>query len=316
MTRLKTAILALFGTALIVIGVANRDVIQWQNPDEIIAQENQVMEQELDTYSGFPAGHEGVWISEDVEGHQHTIIMRGTQLIVTHPQGGTLYYEGIETQGNPDVEPNPEEPVTLLWDTDLFVNRYGAELLGPGPQPFMYRYDEATDQLQFSGQIVFKRDQTAERVWTIKNQLASTQPINLEQLRQVEDEFLLTRWQETQVKQLNDATALVYLYQSIATEHTELALLMAEDYEVYNELAHIISTHSDYSFSDLNTALPVDILRHYQATSTELATEDPATIVAAILPDITAAREAYFARRTEYENSLAQANQIDSPSIE
>lgn len=314
MTKLNTALLALIGTALLVIGVANRDVIQWQNPDEIRAQENQDAFFKSETYPGFPEGHEGIWTYQDEEGQRQSIVMRGTQLIITNAQQGTLYYEGIETEGAADSELNPEETVTLLWDTDLFVDRYGAELLGPGPQPFMYFYDKTTDQLHMSDQIVFERDQVAELVWTIKNQLAATQPINLEQLRNVDDEFLLQEWGIAQDNQLDDPAALEHVYQSIAAEHTELALLAAQDYDAYYEVAQKISADSEYSFSDLNTALPVDILKDYQAAEETLETEDAAVIVAHILPKITEAREAYVARRTEYENSLYQAIPTESSS--
>lgn len=314
MTKLNTALLALIGTALLVTGVANRDVIQWQNPDEIRAQENQDAFFTSDTFPGFPEGHEGVWTYQDAEGQRQSIVMRGTQLIVTNSQHGTLYYDNIETLGATDSELNPEEPVTLLWDTDLFVDRYGTELLRPGPQPFMYYYDETNDQLRLSGDIVLERDEAAELVWAIKNQLAASQPINLEQLRNVDDEFLLQEWHTAQNNQLDETAAFKHIYQSIATEHTELTLLKAQDYDAYYEIAQTITNHSDYSFSDLNTALPVDIINAYKAAEKTLNTEEPAVVVADILPEITEAREAYLARRTEYENSLYQAAPAESSS--
>lgn len=310
MRKFKTAAAALLATATVVVGVANRDEIQWQNPEEIRAQEQLDTSQEMETYSGFPEEIEGEWIYEDESGNLQKLILRGTQLISQQPSQGTLYYEGVATQGNPEDELSEDQPITIVWDVDLYIDRYGEDQLGPGPQPFMFHYDESTDTLQSSPEVTFERDETAELLWMIKDNLAGSEPISLEQLRNVDDELLLNLWQEAQESGFDEATTWRHLYVSIEQEHDELDLLAPEDYERYYVIAEEISTHSDYSFSDLNTALPKDVLAWYDAAAEELETEDPAEITAAILPQITEARDAYLTRRMEYENSLYQP-QID-----
>lgn len=306
MRKFKTAVAALLVAAAVVVGVANQDAIQWQSPEEIRAQEQANKPLDKQTYSGFPAEMEGEWVYEDESGQEQRLTMRGTQLIVQHPSQGSVYYEGMATQGSPEEKLSADQPVVLVWDIDLYVDRYGEDQLGPGPQPFMFTYDESTDTLTASPDVLFERDETAELLWTIQNNLAGLQPISLEQLRNVDDELLLNLWQESQDKGFDDATTWRHLYTKIDEEHDELNLVAAEDYERYAELAKEISANSDYSFSDLNTALPKDILAWYDAAAEEQKTEAPAKIIAAILPQITQARDEYLARRTEYENSLYQ----------
>lgn len=306
MRKFKTATAALLAAAAVVVGVANQDAIHWQSPEEIRAQEQTDPSKDMQNYPGFPAEMEGEWVYEDESGNLQKLTMRGTQLIIQDPNQGTLYYDGVATQGNSEEKLSADHPVMIVWDTDLYVDRYGEDQLGPGPQPFMFSYDESNDTLQSSPEITFKRDETAELLWTIKNNLAGMQPVSLEQLRNVDDELLLNLWQEAQDSGFDDATTWRHLYTSIDQEHDELDLLAAEDYDRYYELAESISANSDYSFSDLNTALPKNVLAWYEATAEELDTEDPAEITAAILPQITEARDEYLVRRMSYENSLYQ----------
>lgn len=151
---------------------------------------------------------------------------------------------------------------------------------------------------------VYAQDQQSEDVQeilvVIKDNLAGVQPINLEQLLEVDDDYLIELYNTEQANQ--EATDDVWnrMYQQIAVDYPQLNLLTGEDYDTYNEIANLIAANSEYSYSDLNTALPSDILDWYTTNMTE--NEDAYATVEAILPNITAAREAYIERREQREN--------------
>lgn len=148
----------------------------------------------------------------------------------------------------------------------------------------------------------------------IKDQLAGLEPVNLEQLLTVSDQDLLTFFETAQTQDPSNQWQLVY--DQVAANYPALNLLTGEDYEAYLRAAEAISANSaeyNYTFSDLNTALPRDILSWYQAAMTENE-EDVIATVEQILPQITAARDAYIVRRTAREDEAAQESETSEES--
>lgn len=150
----------------------------------------------------------------------------------------------------------------------------------------------------------------------VKDNLAGVQPINLEQLLEVDDRYLLDLYETVQAD--SNATEDVWqrIYQQIAADYPQLTLLTGEDYDNYNEVANIIVANSQYSYSDLNTAFPADILSWYNSYLLE-NDADEQTTVEAILPNITSAREAYIQRREQRESQESpESEQEETANIE
>lgn len=138
-------------------------------------------------------------------------------------------------------------------------------------------------------------------VTEIKDNLAGVQPVNLEQLLDVDDQYLVDLHDSATTEASPGEDIWQWMYQKLAVDYPQLNLLTNEDYEAYNLAAENIVANSDYSYSDLNTALPRDILTWYNEAMA-VNNDDVQTSVEAILPQITQAREAYIARREEREN--------------
>ena len=156
--------------------------------------------------------------------------------------------------------------------------------------------------------IVYAQELTPEeeaQVSQIKDMLAGLEPVNLEQLLKVSDQDLLTYFKDASASSSDSAVIYKDIYDSIATDYSGLGLLTGENYDAYRRAAEAIVAGSSYTFSDLNTALPSDILGWYQA---EFATNEQnveATVVA-IVPQITQARDAYIERRDAREAAEAE----------
>lgn len=170
-----------------------------------------------------------------------------------------------------------------------------------------------------SPNVVYAQELTEaelETVAEIKNNLAGLQPVNLEQLLNVSDLDLLNYYETALVEAPDNQWK--FIYDQVATDYPGLNLLTGEEYDAYLRAAEAISAHSEsynYTFSDLNTALPRDILAWYQAAMSENE-DDVAATVAQILPQITAARDAYIVRRTEREQQEAIESEETSPESE
>ncbi|MGO4929367.1 LPXTG cell wall anchor domain-containing protein [Fundicoccus sp. Sow4_F4] len=157
--------------------------------------------------------------------------------------------------------------------------------------------------------IVYAQELTPEQeaqVAQIKDTLAGLEPVNLEQLLSVSDQDLLTYFNDASAASTDSAVIYKAVYDSLAANYLNLGLLTGENYDAYRRAAEAIVAGSSYSFSDLNTALPSDILAWYQ---TEFATNEQnvEATVAAILPQITVARDAYIERRDAREAEAAEA---------
>lgn len=151
--------------------------------------------------------------------------------------------------------------------------------------------------------IVYAQELTPEeeaQVSQIKDMLAGLEPVNLEQLLNVSDQDLLTYFKDASAASTDSAVIYKDVYDSIATDYSGLGLLTGENYDAYRRATEAIVAGSSYTFSDLNTALPSDILAWYQ---TEFANNEQnvEATVAAILPQITEARDAYIERRDARE---------------
>lgn len=150
----------------------------------------------------------------------------------------------------------------------------------------------------------------------VKDNLAGVQPINLEQLLEVDDRYLLDLYETVQADPNATEDVWQRIYQQIAADYPQLALLTGEDYDTYNEVANIIVANSQYSYSDLNTAFPADVLSWYNSYMLE-NDADEQTTVEAILPNITSAREAYIQRREQRESQESQeSEQEETANIE
>lgn len=143
----------------------------------------------------------------------------------------------------------------------------------------------------------------------IKNNLAGVQPVNLEQLLEVEDQYLVDLYttKNTEAESNPELDVWLEMYNQLAIDYPQLNLLTGEDLQAYNEAAEAISTYSEYSYSDLNTALPSDILGWYTNALLE-NNDDEQAAVESIVPQITQARDAYIERRTERENGEDNGN--------
>lgn len=143
----------------------------------------------------------------------------------------------------------------------------------------------------------------------IKNNLAGVQPVNLEQLLEVEDQYLIDLYDTvtTQAETDTDNDVWKTMYDQLATDYAQLNLLTGENLQAYNDAAENIVANSQYSYSDLNTALPSDILGWYNSALLE-NNDDIQAAVETILPQITQAREAYIVRRDERENGDDDGN--------
>lgn len=128
----------------------------------------------------------------------------------------------------------------------------------------MYDYDNKQDTLSTS--ITFQRQSNSKQVDYIKDKLAGYEPINLEQLLDVDDQHLLAYWYKATAESDKLEEQLATVYQEISIDYPDLKLLTDKEYKQYQSIAKEIEENSDYSFSDLNTALPRDIYRWYTET--------------------------------------------------
>ncbi|WP_124058788.1 hypothetical protein [Vaginisenegalia massiliensis] len=165
--------------------------------------------------------------------------------------------------------------------------------------------------------LVFAQGLTPEQsteLETIKNNLAAVQPINLEQLSKVDDQKLWDLYQKVNQTQSGEEMLKV-LYDQVATQHPELELLTGQDYTDYQAAAREIEAHSQYSYSDLNTALPKDILAWYKEAQSQ-AGEDVQAAVDQIVPQIDQARQAYMERKAQREAQTTTSQESETTSQE
>lgn len=161
----------------------------------------------------------------------------------------------------------------------------------------MYDYDNKQDTLSTS--ITFQRQSNSKQVDYIKDKLAGYEPINLEQLLDVDDQHLLAYWYKATAESDKLEEQLATVYQEISIDYPDLKLLTDKEYKQYQSIAKEIEENSDYSFSDLNTALPRDIYRWYTETDKKEVTEE-------LLAKIEDAREQYFERKNNSKQAYLE----------
>lgn len=181
-----------------------------------------------------------------------------------------------------------------------------------------------SDSLLSESNIVHAQEETTstevntQLLAEIKNNLAGVQPVNLEQLLEVDDQYLIDLYDTATTQAETDTVNDVWktMYDQLAIDYAQLNLLTGENLQAYNDAAENIIANSQYSYSDLNTALPSDILGWYNSALLENNDDIQAT-VETILPQITQAREAYILRRDERENGGDDGNgQTPAPEDE
>ncbi|MBZ6527995.1 LPXTG cell wall anchor domain-containing protein [Aerococcaceae bacterium DSM 111021] len=181
-----------------------------------------------------------------------------------------------------------------------------------------------SDSLLSESNIVHAQEETTstevntQLLAEIKNNLAGVQPVNLEQLLEVDDQYLIDLYDTATTQAETDTVNDVWktMYDQLAIDYAQLNLLTGENLQAYNDAAENIIANSQYSYSDLNTALPSDILGWYNSALLENNDDIQAT-VETILPQITQAREAYILRRDEREDGGDDGNgQTPAPEDE
>lgn len=150
------------------------------------------------------------------------------------------------------------------------------------------------------------------RVAIIKDNVAGYEPVNLEQLLDVSDRDLLEYDNIAQTQSPDDVWGSIY--EQIAQNYPQLELLQGEDYDAYGRAAQAISERSEYTFSDLNMALPRLTLERYRAAMADNE-DDVDAAVAAIIPDIDQTITDYIDRRTARENA-AESNEDEQTDAE
>jgi len=221
----------------------------------------------------------GVWINEE----------KGQTFAIT----GHDYIADDKKYLITGVDINEEEKTdkyVISWDTDLFIKEYGKPK-SFNPQPFIYDYNSEQDTL--SNLLTFHRKINDKQVNYIKDKLAGNEPINLEQLLQVDDQYLLAYWYKAAAETDNLEKQLATVYQEISIDFPDLQLLTDKEYEKYQSIAKEIEDNSDYSFSDLNTALPQDIYHWYIDLDKDISQKER---IKQLLPKIKKSREQYFKR--------------------
>ncbi|GAA3015091.1 hypothetical protein [Tetragenococcus solitarius] len=221
----------------------------------------------------------GVWINEEKEQTfaitSHDYIADDKKYLIT----------GVDVN-----EEEKTDKYVISWDTNLFIKEYGKPK-SFNPQPFIYDYNSEQDTL--SNLVTFHRKIDDKQVNYIKDKLAGNEPINLEQLLQVDDQYLLAYWNKAAAETDNLEKQLATVYQEISIDFPDLQLLTDKEYEKYQSIAKEIEDNSDYSFSDLNTALPQDIYHWYIDLDKDISQKER---IKQLLPKIKKSREQYFKR--------------------
>lgn len=212
------------------------------------------------------------------------------------------------------VDVNKEEndnKYVLSWDTDAFVKKYG-EPETFNPQPFIYDYNSEEDTL--SNFTTFQRETDDNQVYFIKDKLAGYEPVNLEQLLEVDESHLLAYWYKATAESDSLNKQLAIVYHEISIDYPDLELLTGKEYEKYQTIAKEIENSSEYSFSDLNPALPQNIYQWYIELTKNNNEKDT---MKQLLPKIEEAREQYFERKEQNEQPyLNEPEETNDPSNE
>ncbi|MGO4937704.1 LPXTG cell wall anchor domain-containing protein [Fundicoccus sp. Sow4_H7] len=181
----------------------------------------------------------------------------------------------------------------------FFRSACALALIGAGVSPVLSNFVSP----QISTVVQAQQDDTLSaeeqnRVAVIKDNVAGFEPVNLEQLLEVSDRDLLDYDNIAQSQSTDVYDVWGSIYNQIAENYPHLNLLRGEDYEAYERAAEAISERSEYTYSDLNMALPRLTLERYRSAMAN--NEDNVdNAVAEILPAIEQTIDEYIVRREE-----------------
>lgn len=122
---------------------------------------------------------------------------------------------------------------------------------------------ETKDTLTFNDQE-YSRKLDNNLINYTKDQLSDLEPINLEQLLTIDDNFLMAYGQQYLVDAKETEPAIHEIYLALAKEYPELKLLTEKDYDAYLELVDDMKSEYSYSLAIINTADPYKVLNHYR----------------------------------------------------
>lgn len=298
MRRIRDIGLALLCTIAIVNVTTFDQPVMLEQPEFILAQE-------LNEFEGIPEEIQGVW-SYEGDMTSQSAILRGNQMVITDEYNGSVYYtidvtqveENFEVDG---IEDNDNRTLYIL-NTNLndYSMRYGEEEATMTTDSFYFVYDENEDILIPQPEVSFNRNAEEELAYIIHDNMITEQPINREQLREVDSEFLVNRYHTHQEAGSEDI--YLELYRDIANEYPDLNLLRNENYETYSAISSIIIANSELTYGRLNQAGPDKVLSLYQEAQNSASSED--VVVKEIYPSIEAEIQAFHDRQLTYENSL------------
>src|SRR5699024_7528191 len=225
-----------------------------------------ILAQELNEFEGIPEEIQGVW-SYEGDMTSQSAILRGNQMLITDEYNGSVYYtiditqveENFEVDG---IEDNDNRTLYIL-KTNLndYSMRYGEEEATMTTDSFYFVYDENEDKLIPQPEVSFNRDAEEELAFIIHDNLVQEQPINREQLREVDTEFLVNQYHSHQ--EAGSEEIYLELYRDIANEYPDLNLLRNENYETYSAISSIIIANSELIYGRLNQAGPDKVLSLY-----------------------------------------------------
>ena len=298
MSRIRDIGLAFLCTIAIVNVTTFDQPVMLEQPEFILAQE-------LNEFEGIPEEIQGVW-SYEGDMTSQSAILRGNQMVITDEYNGSVYYtiditqveENFEVDG---IEDNDNRTLYIL-KTNLndYTMRYGEEEATMTTDSFYFVYDENEDMLIPQPEVIFNRDAEEELAFIIHDNLVQEQPINREQLREVDTEFLVNQYHSHQ--EAGSEEIYLELYRDIANEYPDLNLLRNEDYETYQDISSTIINHSELTYVRLNQAGAENVLSLYQEAHTnDVSDED---LVKEIYPRIEAEIQVFHDRQLTYENSL------------
>ncbi|MCR8968437.1 hypothetical protein [Facklamia sp. 7083-14-GEN3] len=123
-------------------------------------------------------------------------------------------------------------------------------------------YSSTADQLSYMGRE-YEREVNANIVNYVKDQLSTLEPVNLEQLLEVDENYLMAAYYQAQEDFDEKEDPIHAIYLALSQDYAELELLTEEDYEDYLVLAEDLED-TTYTFAELNKALPRTILENYR----------------------------------------------------
>lgn len=316
MRRLRDILLTILVIPLLFWGIS-----YVQEPGQLTGQ-MMVSGQQSSAVEGIPEAIQGVWFYQG-ERIDQELVLRGNQMIVTDDMSGTIYYAVRETQITRVEGDDNLTTYTLYTDIDDYQARYiqGNEESGLMPtESFVFTYDLENDVILPQSDAVFRRQPDRQLHYVVADLLVENQPINREILREVEPAKLVEFYQsvvggekesgEDEIDEIDvNAEAEVpatdefdvsvdvsrALYDRLAEEFPDLALLSGDDYDAYFSIFDEIASHTDFTLRRLNQAGPRWVLNEY---------DEVGAVDESFIESLEIAIQDYQTRQFNYENSL------------